>query len=74
MGNIVRFQVDKMYKNIYKDPNVAFIVDEILSQDKDGSSLIVTWYKNTDGGRYVSIGVNGDFYISKDQSMYYMEI
>lgn len=70
----MKFIKDKMYKNLLKDKDVAFIVDEILSQDATGADLIVTWYQQTNGNRYVSMGIDGEFHISKEQIMHYMEI
>ncbi len=63
-----------MYKNLLKDKDVAFIVDEVLSQGSRGADLVVTWYKQTDNGRYITIGVTGEFHVPKDQIMYYLEI
>jgi hypothetical protein len=63
-----------MYKNLYKDEKMAFIVDEVLGQGANGSDLVVTWYQQTDNGRYISIGIDGEFHIPKDSVMYYMEI
>lgn len=70
----MRFEINKLYKNIYTSPDTAFEVDEIVDQNKNGADLRVTWYKLTDGGRYVSIGVSGDYYIAKDQLFHYVEV
>lgn len=71
----MKFEKDLMYKNIFKDKNMAFIVDEVLSQNSHrGTDLIVTWYQQTADGRYVSIGINGEFHVSKDSVMHYVEI
>lgn len=69
-----KFIQNNLYKNIYKDPNVAFSVDEIIKQDNYGVDLIVTWYQLTDNGRYISIGVDGEFFIPKDQLLHYVEV
>lgn len=67
------FEKDKMYKNLLKDQDVAFIVDEILSDDHNGADLMVTWFKK-DKGRYIGIGVSGEYHIPKVHIMHYMEI
>lgn len=70
----MKFKVDEMYKNIVRDKNMGFTVDEIKKQDSFGADLVVTWYQQTDSGRYISIGVDGDFYIPKDELMHYVEV
>lgn len=70
----MKFVKDKMYKNLLKDKDVAFIVDEVLQQGTSGADLIVTWYQQTSSNRYVSMGIDGEFHISKEQTMHYMEI
>ena len=69
----MKFEKNKMYYNILKDSDVAFIVDEVLSSDNTGCDLIVTWYKKV-GSRYVSIGVEGEYHIPKYNIPHYMEI
>lgn len=64
-----------MYKNILRDEDIAFSVEEILGQDHNGADLIVIWYKETQGGRYVSMGIDsGEFHISKNEVMHYIEV
>jgi N6-adenosine-specific RNA methylase IME4 len=70
----MNFRKDDMYKNLFKDEDVAFTVDEILSENNYGADLIVTWFKLTNGGRYVSMGISGEFHVPKDQVMYYVPI
>lgn len=68
----MKFEKDGFYRNIFKDVDVAFTVDELLSQNNYGADLIVTWFKLTNGGRYVSVGISGEFHIPKDQVMHYI--
>lgn len=70
----MQFKQHSMYKNVYTSPDAAFIVDEIIKQDKNGADMVVTWYKLTQDGRYVSIGHSGEFYVAKSQSMYYLQV
>lgn len=68
----MKFEKDELYRNIFKDKDMAFTVDETLSQNNYGADLIVTWFKLTDGGRYVSVGISGEFHIPKEQVMHYI--
>lgn len=68
----MNFRKDDMYKNLFRDEDVAFTVDEILSENNYGADLIVTWFKLTNGGRYVSVGISGEFHVPKDQIMHYV--
>lgn len=68
----MKFQIDNMYKNILKDKNNAFLVTEVLEQTKNGVHLEVQWYQLTDSGKYITIGVDGDFYIPKNQILHYV--
>jgi hypothetical protein len=70
----MKFELDLLYKNIYRDKDSAFTVDEIIKQDLYGANLVVTWYKMTDSGRYISIGIDGEFYIPKDEILHYVEV
>lgn len=68
----MKFEQGNMYKNIYRDKDMAILVDEVLSDDKNGTSLMVTWYKQDDKGRYLTVGIEGEFYITKDQKWHYV--
>lgn len=70
----MKFEEGLLYKNIYRDKDSAFCVDEIIKQDLYGANLVVTWYKMTDTDRYISIGVDGEFYIPKDEILHYVEV
>lgn len=70
----MKFNKNEMYKNLFKDQDIAFEVDEVLSQNNYGADLIVTWFKLTNGGRYVSMGISGEFHIPKDQVMHYIPV
>lgn len=71
----MRFEVDGMYKNLFRDKDMAFIVDKVVSQKKNqGAELEVTWYKKTDGGQYVSVGINGDFFVPEDEKYHYIKV
>lgn len=70
----MKFEKNEMYKNIFKDVDVAFTVDEILAQNHHGADLIVTWYKYTANGRWVSVGVSGEFHIPKDSVLHYVPV
>ena len=70
----MKFEKDGFYRNIFKDVDVAFTVDELLSQNNYGADLIVTWFKLTKDGRYVSVGISGEFHIPKDQVMHYIPV
>ena len=70
----MRFETGNMYYNMFKDTKNAFVVDEVLSQGANGADLIVTWFQKTDDGRYISIGIDGEFHVPKEQIPYYMEV
>ena len=71
----MKFETNKMYKNVYKDQNTAFHVDEIIEQ-KVGKDILldVTWYQLTSDGRYVTVGVSGEFAIPQESKWYYLEV
>lgn len=69
----MKFKLDSMYKNIYRDKHMAFSVDKIISQKADPIELEVTWYTLTDKGRYISNGIKGTFYIPKAEKFHYVE-
>ena len=62
-----------MYKNIYKDPETAFIVDKIISESVEGVELLVTWYKK-DNSKYVAIDYQGEFFIPKNNILHYIKL
>ena len=66
------FKTSEMYRNILKDKDNAFLVDEVLEANSKGVHLSVTWYKKTTDGRYITIGVEGEFYIPKSQLSHYV--
>ncbi len=71
----MKFEVNEMYKHLMVDKDTAFIVDEIVSQKSNKEiELVVTWYKKTDSGRYVSIGMNGEFNIPYDSRYHYIRV
>jgi hypothetical protein len=70
----MRFEENKLYKNLYTSPDTAFMVNKIIRQDKNGCDMEVSWYKKTDNGRYITIGVDGDYYIAREQKFHYVEV
>lgn len=70
----MRFEKDLFYKNLFTDSNMSFKVDRILSQNHRGADLIVSWYQLTDLGKYITIGIEGEFHVPKDQVMHYLEV
>lgn len=73
-GINMKFKKDSMYKNLFKDKEVAFYVDEVLGQDSSGADLVVTWFKLSQDGRYVSMGIDGEFHVPKDMLFHYLEV
>lgn len=69
------FEENKMYKNILKDTDTAFIVDKVVSRDKTtGTRLMVTWYQKNKNGIYSSMNIDGEYHIPKLHEAYYMEV
>jgi hypothetical protein len=70
----MKFKIGSLYKNLYTSKNNAFRVDEIVKQDKNGADMVVTWFTLTDDGKYITMGIDGDYYIAKDKLFHYVEV
>ncbi len=70
----MKFEINEMYKNIYKDTNMAFIINSHVSRNKNEVVVNVDWYQLADNGRYISIGINQDFAIPREMQLYYVKI
>lgn len=71
---MLSFKRNEMYKNLYKDVDMAFMVKNIVFKDKNVTTLNVDWYKKTEYGKYITIGVTGDFDIPKSQEPYFVKV
>ena len=70
----VSFVIGNMYKHLYKDKNMAFVVKQVLQKDKNETVLFVDWYQKTEYDKYITIGISGEYTIYKNENVYYIKV